>query len=85
MGTVEDVTLRVTKLRTADGEMYTIPNGQIQSHNLINYTRTGRLRVDFVFNVSYADNASRVKEVLHEILAADGARVSLTCWPRNLE
>jgi small-conductance mechanosensitive channel len=28
-GTVEDVTLRVTKLRTADGEMYTVPNGQI--------------------------------------------------------
>ncbi|MFZ4373820.1 MAG: mechanosensitive ion channel family protein, partial [Mycobacterium sp.] len=29
MGTVTDVTLRVTKLRTAEGEMYTIPNGQI--------------------------------------------------------
>ena len=28
-GTVEDVTLRVTKLRTGDGEMYTVPNGQI--------------------------------------------------------
>ena len=29
MGTVVDVTLRVTKLRTSEGEMYTIPNGQI--------------------------------------------------------
>jgi small conductance mechanosensitive channel len=29
MGTVEDVTLRVTKLRTSEGEMYTVPNGQI--------------------------------------------------------
>ena len=28
-GTVEDVTLRVTKLRSTDGEMFTIPNGQI--------------------------------------------------------
>ena len=28
-GTVEDVTLRVTKLRTSDGEMVTVPNGQI--------------------------------------------------------
>src|SRR6478752_1599906 len=28
-GTVEDVTLRVTKLRTGGGEMYTVPNGQI--------------------------------------------------------
>ncbi|HEX5142960.1 MAG TPA: mechanosensitive ion channel family protein, partial [Mycobacterium sp.] len=28
-GTVEDVTLRVTKLRTGDGEVITVPNGQI--------------------------------------------------------
>lgn len=28
-GTVEDVTLRATKLRTADGEMITVPNGQV--------------------------------------------------------
>jgi moderate conductance mechanosensitive channel len=28
-GTVEDVTLRVTKLRSTEGEMLTIPNGQI--------------------------------------------------------
>jgi small-conductance mechanosensitive channel len=28
-GTVEDVTLRSTRIRTADGEVYTIPNGQI--------------------------------------------------------
>jgi small conductance mechanosensitive channel len=28
-GTVEDVTLRVTKLRTSDGEVSTVPNGQI--------------------------------------------------------
>ena len=29
LGTVEDVTLRVTKLRSSEGEMFTIPNGQI--------------------------------------------------------
>ncbi|AKS35215.1 mechanosensitive ion channel family protein [Mycolicibacterium goodii] len=28
-GTVEDVTLRITKLRSSEGEMYTVPNGQI--------------------------------------------------------
>ena len=28
-GTVEDVTLRVTRLRSTEGEMFTIPNGQI--------------------------------------------------------
>lgn len=28
-GTVEDVTLRITRLRTSEGEFYTVPNGQI--------------------------------------------------------
>src|SRR3954463_12718064 len=28
-GTVEDVTLRITRLRSADGEVVTVPNGQI--------------------------------------------------------
>src|SRR5690349_23081172 len=28
-GTVEDVTLRVTKLRSSEGEVFTLPNGQI--------------------------------------------------------
>jgi small-conductance mechanosensitive channel len=28
-GTVEDVTLRITKLRDSDGQVFTIPNGQI--------------------------------------------------------
>lgn len=28
-GTVEDVTLRITRVRTADGEVVTVPNGQI--------------------------------------------------------
>jgi moderate conductance mechanosensitive channel len=28
-GTVEDVTLRVAKLRNSDGEVVTVPNGQI--------------------------------------------------------
>jgi moderate conductance mechanosensitive channel len=29
VGTVENVTLRVTKLRSSDGEVFTVPNGQI--------------------------------------------------------
>lgn len=28
-GTVEDVTLRVTRLRSSDGEVYTVPNGKV--------------------------------------------------------
>jgi small conductance mechanosensitive channel len=65
-GTVEDVTLRVTKLRTGDGEMYTVPNGQIVKS--LNLSKDwARAVIDIPVPVS-AD-ISRVNEVLHEVSA----------------
>jgi small conductance mechanosensitive channel len=71
MGTVKEIQFFSTVLVTGDNKEITIPNSQIQGNNLINYTRQGRLRVDFVFGVSYADDLRKAKEVLREILAAD--------------
>ena len=71
LGTVKEIQLFSTVLVTGDNKEITIPNSMIQSNNLVNYTRLGRLRVDFVFSVSYADDVRKVKEVLNEILAAD--------------
>ena len=71
MGTVKEIQLFSTVLVTGDNKEITIPNSKIQGNNLVNYTRLGRLRVDFVFGVSYADDMRKVKEVLREILAAD--------------
>ena len=71
MGTVKEIQFFSTVLVTGDNKEVTIPNSQIQGNNLVNYTRLGRLRVDFVFGVSYADDLRKVKEVLHEILTAD--------------
>ena len=68
---VKEIQLLSTVLVTGDNREITIPNAEIQNHNLINYTRLSQLRVDFVFNVSYADDITKVKELLHEILAAD--------------
>ncbi|MGV0646558.1 mechanosensitive ion channel family protein [Mycolicibacterium sp. XJ2546] len=66
-GTVEDVTLRVTKLRTADGEVFTIPNGNIvRSLNLSK--DWARAVVDIPVPVT-AD-LNRVNDVLHEVCEA---------------
>ena len=74
MGTVKEIQFFSTVLVTGDNKEITVPNSKIQGNNLVNYTRLGRLRVDFVFGVSYADDLRKVKEVLREILTAD-ARV----------
>ncbi len=71
MGVVKEIQFLSTVLVTGDNKEITIPNAKIQGNNLVNYSRLGRLRVDFVFSVSYADDLHRVKAALHEILAAD--------------
>jgi len=64
MGTVEEVTLRVTKLRTAEGEMFTVPNGNIvRSLNLSK--DWARAVVDIPVPTSV--DLNRVNELLHEV------------------
>lgn len=64
VGTVEDVTLRVTKLRTAEGEMYTIPNGNIVRS--LNLSKDWARAVIDVPVPATAD-LSRVNELLHGV------------------
>jgi small conductance mechanosensitive channel len=67
MGTVEDVTLRVTKLRTADGELYTISNGQI--FKTLNLSKEWARAVIDIPVPSTAD-LSVVNDVLHHVCEA---------------
>ena len=65
-GTVEDVTLRVTKLRTADGEVFTVPNGQIVKS--LNLSKDWARAVIDIPVPATAD-INRVNEVLREVSA----------------
>jgi small conductance mechanosensitive channel len=63
-GTVEDVTLRVTKLRSSEGEVYTIPNGQIVK--TVNLSKDwARAVIDIPVPASADLNA--VNDVLHGV------------------
>jgi small conductance mechanosensitive channel len=62
-GTVENVTLRVTKLRSPEGEVFTVPNGQIVKS--VNLSKDwARAVVDIP--VSTSADLNRVNEVLHQ-------------------
>jgi small conductance mechanosensitive channel len=71
MGVAKEIQFFSTVLVTGDNKEITVPNAKIQGNNLINYSRLGRLRVDFLFSVGYSDDLEKVKKVLHQILAAD--------------
>lgn len=63
-GTVEDVTLRITRLRSVDGEVLTVPNGQIVK--VTNLSRDwARAVVDVP--VPTGTDVNRVNEVLREV------------------
>ena len=63
-GTVEDVTLRVTQIRTVDGEVVVTPNGQIVQ--VVNLSRDwARAVIDIPLPTG--TDISRVSEVLHAV------------------
>lgn len=63
-GTVEDVTLRITTLRNSDGEVITVPNGQIVK--VTNLSKDwARAAIDVP--VSASADITRVNEILHEV------------------
>jgi len=63
-GTVEDVTLRVTRIRSVSGEVITTPNGQIVQ--VTNLSRDWARAVIDVPVPSYVD-VSRVTDILHRV------------------
>jgi moderate conductance mechanosensitive channel len=63
-GTVEDVTLRITRLRSPNGEVITLPNGQIVK--VVNLSRDwARAVVDIP--VPTTMDVSRVNDLLHRV------------------
>ncbi|MBR6579804.1 MAG: mechanosensitive ion channel [Ruminococcus sp.] len=53
VGKVEAIGILYTKLSTFDGKTILIPNGNVTSARLINYTETPTRRVDLTFDISY--------------------------------
>lgn len=65
-GTVERVQLRWTELRTPEGQLVLIPNRQVFENPILNYSTSGRRRVDLPVGVSYDDDLDTVKKVAIE-------------------
>lgn len=68
-GTVEDVTLRVTKLRTIDGEVVTVPNGQIvgTTNQSRDWARS-LIDVPVPASADIGEAQEALQEVCHEIV-----------------
>ena len=70
-GSVEEVTIFTTKLKTPDNKVVIIPNGSITNDNIVNYSKEKKRRVDMVFGIGYDDDIKKAKKTLEKILKAD--------------
>ena len=71
MGIVTDLSIFDTHLRTPDNKKIIVPNGQVTSGPITNFSHHDTRRMDLVVGVSYDDNLLKVKEVLCDILDKD--------------
>jgi small conductance mechanosensitive channel len=70
-GTVEEIGIFTTELKTPDNKKVILPNSKITGDNIVNYTAKDQRRVDIVAGVSYNDNLDKVRKVLEQILSQD--------------
>ncbi|VFP88580.1 Small-conductance mechanosensitive channel [Buchnera aphidicola (Cinara piceae)] len=67
-GTVLNVHIFYTTLKTLDGKIIVIPNGRIVAGNIINYSREPIRRNQFVITVAYDSDVDLVISVLQQVL-----------------
>lgn len=70
-GTVEEIEIFTTKMRTPDNKLIIVPNNQIINGSITNFSAKETRRVDLVVGVSYGANLNQVKTVLEDILSKD--------------
>ena len=70
-GTVEEITLRSTRIRTLNSEYMVMPNSQMINQKLINHTILGTVRVEVPFGIAYKEYPSEARDVVLRLTEGD--------------
>lgn len=70
-GTVLNVQIFSTTMRTVDGKIVVIPNGKIIAGNIINFSREPVRRNEFIIGVAYDSDIELVKKILTDIIQSE--------------
>jgi len=72
-GTIEDIGLRSTRLRTFDGTLVTFPNSMVAKAKIDNWDARPTRRTNFTIGVTYDTSYEKLKravEILREVMAS---------------
>lgn len=70
-GSVEEISIFTTVMKTPDNRKVIVPNGSITSSSITNYSAMDTRRVDLVFGIGYDDDIKKAKETLERLVAED--------------
>ncbi|MDX2302098.1 MAG: mechanosensitive ion channel [Microscillaceae bacterium] len=62
-GVVEKVDLRISAIRTFQGQMVYLPNKEVFQNPIINYSEMGKRRIDMLIGVAYGEDLQKVEEI----------------------
>lgn len=70
-GTVAEVHMFSTTLTSGDNQMVVVPNSQVWSGAIVNYSRNPWRRIDLTIGIAYDADLKRAKAVLDELITGD--------------
>ena len=68
-GTVEEIRITCTKLKTGDNKVITIPNATVTGAVVINYSTKGTRRLDLTVSAAYGTEVATVKSAVLDVIA----------------
>lgn len=69
-GTVEELYLCNTKIRTLDNRVVYLPNGTLCATTIVNYSEKDLRRVDLTFSIAYSDDFEKAKGIIMDLVDA---------------
>ena len=71
IGTVKEIQIFNTILKTGDNRVVIIPNGKLSNSSLVNINKESTRRVDFVFGIGYGDDIDKAKSIIESVIAQE--------------
>ena len=69
MGSVEQITILSTRLKSGDNKVITVPNANVFGNTMTNFSEQPTRRIDFVFGIGYGSDLLKAKSILEEMVA----------------
>ena len=70
-GSVFEIQIFNTILKTPDNKHIIIPNGGLSTGSMVNFSKEATRRVDWTFGIGYGDDIDKAKEVLSTLIQTD--------------